>query len=148
MESMVVPQLLIHLGNEQIPLSIEALASLLATYKTDQINSTAQESYQAESSPNLHLQAPSNSSLVDQAEIDLRNKKMVRGSGKSWKVLQKFATEELFQSFDFYLGDKKVKYGGQTYKYQSSKSTKNGQRRLSYGANFLNEERVTIVHVK
>ena len=128
MESMVVPQLSIHLGNEQIPLSIEALASLLATYKTDQINSTAQESYQAvQEEPNLNLQAPSNSSLVDQAEIDLRNKKMVRGSGKSWKVLAKFETEELFQSSDFYLGDKKVKYGGQTYKYQSSKATKNGQ---------------------
>ena len=128
MESMVVPQLSIHLGNEQIPLSIEALASLLATYKTDQINSTAQESYQAvQEEPNLNLQAPSNSSLVDQAEMDLRHKKMVRGSGKSWKVLAKFETEELFQSSDFYLGDKKVKYGGQTYKYQSSKATKNGQ---------------------
>ena len=56
MESMVVPQLSIHLGNEQIPLSIEALASLLATYKTDQINSTAQESYQGvQEEPNLNI---------------------------------------------------------------------------------------------
>ena len=113
MESMVAP----HLGQEQIPISIEALTNLLATYRTAQVGTVE---------PPIRNQTPSNSSLVIQAEIDERNQKMVRGSGKNWRVLQKFDNEESFKSSDFYLGDKKLKYNGQTFKFQSSKSSKNG----------------------
>ena len=124
MESMVAqPRLSIHLGQEQVPISIEVLSNLLVAYKAAQESSVPVGPVEP---PSCNIQTTSNSSLVDQSEIEKRNKKMVRGSGKNWKVLRKFESVELFKSSDFYLGDKKLKYEGHTFKFQSSKSSKNG----------------------